>query len=272
MVDASHGRYELVGMNFFAGGGATTGSSAIIRGSAEATFTRCIVPSNYSVIAQTQAEWGVSHLNGLVGVQLLFDDCVPQAGKFISNFADTGGTTRTFRYCVANGLITPIVRAINSNDIVFANGIARGCTAKPNNSFRYFITKTSTNLPLIADYPTTAASIRLPGEVLITSIKVNIVTTVIAKIGVFFGTSTTPIATLALSSSNPTVAELIPTGKYGISLPLNMNSAESIIWFAGCDAGGVLLSAASIQGWATIQYQGIDNALELAATDVATLI
>ena len=272
MVDATFGRYELVGMNFYAGGGATSGLSASIRGSAEVVFRDCIVPQTYVVEAQTRAEWDVTHLNGLVGTQLMFDNCIFAQGLLIPNFFDTGNVQRTFRYCVENGLVTPVVRSINSNFINVVNGIARSYTAENRCSMRYEINRNSTGYAFISDYPTTAATIQMPSNILITSIKVNVVTTAIVKLGVFFGASATvPLITVALSNVNPTVTEMIPATNFGICVPNTMGSDQNIIWFGGCDAGNNLV-ASSLQGWAEITYSGIDSRNQLSATDVSTLI
>lgn len=271
IVDATHGRYEIVGMNFYAGGGASNGRSASVRGSAEATFRACVLPSVYGIEAQTIAEWDVTHANGLVGTQLMFDNCIFASGLLIPSFFDTGNTVRTFRYCVENGLITPIVRSVNSNFVNSINGIARSSTSENQCSMRYELTRYS-GYSYIADNPTTAPYVNIPSNTLITSIKVNVAATIFAKIGVFFGPSaTTPLATVNLSSSVPTVAELIPAGKYGISVPNNMGNNENVIWFGGCDSGGNLVSS-SIQGWAEITYSGIDSRNQLPPTDVTTLL
>lgn len=272
IVDATHGRYEIVGMNFSAGGGATSGRSASIRGSAEVVFRDCIVPQTYGIEAQTIAEWDATHLNGLVGTQLMFDNCIFGLGLLIPNFFDTGNTSRTFRYCVENGLITPVVRSINSNYINVVNGIARSYTAQNQCTMRYEINRNSSGYAYISDNPTTTPSIQIPSNVLITSIKVNVVTTTIAKLGVFFGaSSTTPLATVALSNVNPTIAEMIPAANFGICVPNTMGNNQNIIWFGGCDSGGNLVTS-SLQGWAEITYSGIDSRNQLSATDVTTLI
>jgi hypothetical protein len=137
---------------------------------------------------------------------------------------------------------------------------------------RYEINRNSTGYAFISDYPTTAATIQMPSNVLITSIKVNVVTTAIVKLGVFFGASATvPLITVALSNVNPTVTEMIPATNFGICVPNTMGSDQNIIWFGGCDAGNNLV-ASSLQGWAEITYSGIDSRNQLSATDVSTLI
>ena len=271
IVDATHGRYEIIGINYFAGGGASDGRSASIRGSAEVTFRACVIPSVYGIEAQTLTEWDTTHLNGLFGIQLMFDNCVFKSGLLIPSYFDTGNTIRTFRYCLENGLITPIVRSVNNNFVNSVNGIAKNVTSDNQCTMRYEIARYS-GYAYIADNPTTTPFVQIPSSSLITSIKVNIVITTIAKIGVFFGpAATTPLATVALSNVNPTVTELIPAGKFGISVPNNMGNNENIIWFGGCDAGNNLV-ASSLQGWAEITYSGIDSRNQIPPTDVTTLI
>ena len=273
ICDAQHGRYEFVGFNCFAGGGDTL-TGAVLRDSPEITFKDCIVPNSYSILAQTPAQWDVTHANGLVDSQLIFDNCIFESSEFVPTLFDTiGNTGFTLKTCLNDGYLLPIVRSINSAYFDFAFGISKSATPNNKTLLNYVKYTNTTGNQYVADTGQNN-DYKLPGGSLITSVKVNTppVSGTLPYIGIFYGTSTVALAKTALSTTLNTVnAQLIPSANFGISVPYFMDSVNTKIWFAGCDASGNLLSS-SIQGWAEIEFINIQNQLQIPSTMSVALV
>lgn len=273
IVDANHGRYEIVGMNFFAGGGANNpGRSAVIRGAAEVTFRKCVLPSEYTVLAETLAEYVVSHANGLVGQQLLFDDCIFENGELVPRFVDSGGTGRTFRYCLENGLVTPVAQCVNCVAFNGASGIGYGVRAANKGQICFQIVRAASGKAYLASYPAITSSIKLLSYSIITSIKVYFpaLPGSITDVGVFFGSTLTALVSVSASAVSNTAKEMIPSGKLGIAIPFDMSAPQATVWFAGMNAGSPV--TADIEGWAIIEYENIQGDFQMPPADAVTLL
>jgi len=270
IMDVKHGRYDIVGANFYAAGGSSgTFKMASLRGSAEISLKQCVIPALIEFEAQTPAEWDITHANGLVGTQLTIDDCIIAGGGEIPVFVDTSDVVKTFREVVSSTLVTPRYEIRNC-----VSTRANGIKGIPKNS----VTKATNKVELVfgsaagnAYMKWNTTTLGIPGYCVITSIKArfsslpsnfNYLAVEISGVKLI----TKPIPYSVGSDS----IELIPAGSQGISIPLPASSSLNI--YIDVLDSALASTGTTVAGEVEMEYTALMFAKQLPATDVATLL
>jgi len=276
IVDATHTRYDLVGMNFYAGGGANVSSaSAVLRGPAEVKFTRCIIPNAFVMQALTMAEH--NSMYGAAGFTngVVFEDCISYQGLFAPIYIDSSGNIQTFRYCLTNNLVTPTAIAVRCyNQSNFIGGISMFGFQNCETTMQIIAGRAGGGNTYIITNGGGVATLNnsIPGYSVITSIKLhwNGIPSTYPKIAVCMGSSTTPILTVNTTTTENS-AEMIPSTNIGISIPVISGDPNTLIHFYALDSSNNIANV-DIPGIAVLTFRPINSASEIPSTDVPALV
>lgn len=254
LLDVNHGRYELRGMNYFAGGGAATGAAVLLKGSAEVELHKCIIPNRFIIEAQTISEWDSTHSGGVNGIQLLLSDCVFSQSIYKPEYVTTSGVPKTAREVVANDLITPIVRINDLSSMCGTYGTGRGGFNIQKNVYNYSAIRQGGGVKQILYYND---YLQMPGDILVTSLKVAHTTVLpgnFLKIGVFVQGASTPIFSVPINPNTPQYNVEMITTDIGLSIPVQ-TGAGTRLQFKFLDDSGNIVSGDNVPGYAVVEFE-----------------